>query len=313
MTDTISLTLNAPASYSGAQLIFFESFNIQLTKIVELGSQVILESDDYGIRQYNTIPFQSFPIKKIKIDKKYITITPKYIINLGGNVTNNNDNIISFTDVFYFYPNIQNIPYASLFLDSNNVLSAYFITSSQYVALSSSNGIQFNVPNDNKIIVNVPEPKLNPITTILSIPTSHLSTSPLYLIFFEGECIKLTNDKNIATNVALVNEIVNDGDFATDTVQKIVINKKNITICQQVNGVVNTNDNIITLTDPFYYFDSVDWERLYASLFLKQKQDGTSFLYAFFNTDNAFLAQGSILFNNNSSSNVLLQIVPVTE
>lgn len=130
-------------------LVLNEGNCISLTTNINDATIVTVDSDDVG----SDLNKFSFKILKIKVDDKYVNITAN-----ASNVTNADDNIISFSDDF----EINDSAEASLFLDSNNVLSAYFTSPYFYIANSTDIGnnkpnITFNLPssNDHRLVVSL--------------------------------------------------------------------------------------------------------------------------------------------------------------
>ena len=304
-----NLKLSNPTVFTNAMLALNDKSYIFITKILEMGTLIDIELDDYGLIQNN--PYSPFPIKKLKINGKYLTITPYYV---DGNVLNYNDNMINFTDVFYFNAaNTGNIPYASLFLDIRNVLSAYFTSTYQYIANidPNGNGIFFNLfsQSDSNDILTLQPPilHLNKNKTILSLISPNVVKN-YYLIFYQGESVKFTNDKTLGTGVTLIPDdfgtILNEKSFP---VQKIQINDQYLTISPKYTNITNPNDNIITLTDNFYFLDSIANQIPFASLFLNESNN----LCAYFASNYLYMAFDFITFN--TTGNNLLVLSPISQ
>ena len=75
-----------------------------------------------------------------------------------------------------------------------------------------------------------------------------------FFILNEGENIKLTNDKTLATKVSLV--IDNFGkqmNVSSFPIYKMKINNKYVTVKRKTSNLTNPDDNLISLTDEFYF------------------------------------------------------------
>jgi hypothetical protein len=119
--DNTLIYVDSPSSMQNLNLVFNDGESIGFNPDPNQSSLVTLESADLGL---------SSTVNKIKVNGKYVKIQAK-----TSNVINPDDNVISFTDDFYFNaPQDSSTPaYASLFLYGTS-LCAYFTTNYEYCA-----------------------------------------------------------------------------------------------------------------------------------------------------------------------------------
>lgn len=314
---TYILTIASPSPYQNIFLML--SDNLYFTKIPELTTAFTLIEDDFGLVQNTTsTSFSSYKIKKIQLNGKYITVSMKY------NTFEFSDNnylpffpkniIFNLTDVFYFNAStdfsktVFSNCYASLFLDQNNNLCMFCFNNSvsqfKFTTIEGANEGFFantdfcdNTCTNfvfNPILISHPslsKPLQNNLT-FLSI-VSPVFFQNCFLILGEGDSIKTTDDKSLATNITVVSDdfgnVLNVSSFP---VQKIMVNDKYVTISARFSDVSNQNDNMITLTDTFYFQDSVAFQTPFASLFLDQNNA----VCAYFSSSKQFVVQNYLQF-----------------
>ena len=146
-TDNNYIVVGAPDSRLNAFLVLSDGKNIDFTSDSNKATKVSIAQDDVG----NALNKDTFPIYKIMVKGQYVNIQSK-----NSNVNNPDDNIISYSNDFYFNKS-ESTPEASLFLDVNGFLSAYFVfkpTAYDYVASSIDDGsdnanITFNTAVDD--------------------------------------------------------------------------------------------------------------------------------------------------------------------
>lgn len=141
------LVLNGPQNVVDYRMVFAENEPMTLTTNFTMATSITLEADDMG-KEMNV---DSYPIQKILVGSKYVTISPKQI-NSDLSVANNYT--IDFTSNFLFQANF-NYPTASLFIYKNTI-RAFFSNTMQLQACinANSNGIYFQSITlaDNNII-----------------------------------------------------------------------------------------------------------------------------------------------------------------
>ena len=144
------LLISSPLIISNKYLILNIGQNITLTDDKSKATTVTLVSDDFQKALNLNKPF---PVLKIQLKNKYVFITPT-----KSDVANPDDNIIYTSANFYLQESQAGLTpanFASLFLDANNVLSAFFSVSYENVA-NYNGGITFKPSSlkDFKLIIS---------------------------------------------------------------------------------------------------------------------------------------------------------------
>ena len=271
----------SPQQIAGLYFKFDQNKPIALVKDMLSATPIYIALDDES-----TLIGKTFPIQYVR------AYLEEYI-----NVVVNSTNVTEFLTTDYFLdfqnnPSFASQDFASLFIDQNMVLSAYFRNNKYLTAqVDDKSNVIFNLSNsDNDITVVLKSGDSNPVpspTSTFTPPVSPILYTYLqckdpqlnlsyYLIFNDGQTIAKTLNVTTATPMNCTTVLVQLNNFLFSIAPLLTNDGQYITISGDISS---PNNHIINFTDNFVYNEGTK-----ASLFLCPDQT----IKAFFDKDHCY-------------------------